>query len=349
MKNVLVTGGAGYIGSHTSLALIEKGYNVYIIDSNFNSSKKSVEIIKTISRKNNSINGKLYFIKGDIRNISKLDETFKLAQDNGNQIESVIHFAGLKSVADSLLKPLFYWENNVQGTLNLLKVMKKNNCNTFIFSSSATIYGSVDNLKIKEDFEIKPIHPYGRTKAAIESLLKDLFKSNSSLWRIANLRYFNPIGAHESGLLGEDSLVSKSNIFPKISEVAFNRGKELLIFGNDWPTKDGTAIRDYIHVNDLAMGHIKTLEKLQSEGCQIVDLNLGCGRGISVLELVTKFQEINNVEVPYKFVKKRIGDVSSLIADNTKAKEYLKWSPLKSLEDMCCDEWRWRNLNPKGY
>ncbi len=346
---ILVTGGAGFIGSHTCLELLNKGYKVYVIDSCVNSSFKSLERVKEILeiRKSSNFNN-LNFFKGDLRDKILLQKVFDIARNNGDSINSVIHFAGLKSVEESVLNPISYWDGNVNSTIKLLEVMEQNNCYSIVFSSSAAIYG-IANEKVKEDFIIKPINPYGSTKYAIEEFLFDLHRSFSSKWRIANLRYFNPIGAHETGFIGEDPLNKPNNLFPYICSVANGKYDLLNIFGKDWPTNDGTGVRDYIHVMDLAEGHIKTLEFLTRNEPQAINLNLGTGTGTSVLELINIFKGVSKVDIPYKFAERRKGDSAYVVADNSLAKELLNWEPKRNLKDMCKDGWRWVKLNPNGY
>ncbi len=349
MKNILVTGGTGFIGSHTCFSLLSEGYNVYAIDSLVNSSKKSLLYIEEIFRSRDiDISNKLRFFEGDIRKKDFINYIFKTALKEKKPIDGVIHFAGLKAVAESVIKPLNYWENNVFGSYNLIKSMKENNCKTIVFSSSATVYRfSSDNL-LSEDNQLKPINPYGSTKLAVENLLNDITQDANGNWKIAILRYFNPIGAHESGLIGENPLNKPNNIFPIIINSAYTKEK-LKVFGNDWPTKDGTCIRDYVHVMDLADGHIKALDFLLRNKTQLIKLNIGTGIGHSVLDLIKTFENANNVSVPFEFDERREGDVCQLVADNSKAKSILNWSPAKSLKEMCIDGWKWKNTNPKGY
>ncbi len=347
MNRILITGGTGFIGSHTCIALLSKGYDLFVIDSLKNSSKKSLEKIKEIFKKDNKdISSKLRFFEGDLKNKEFIENIFKKAQEDDNPIKGVIHFAGLKAVAESVSKPLLYWNNNVIGSYNLIKSMEKNDCQTIVFSSSATVYGNTSEDLLKEDSPLSPTNPYGTTKLSVENLLKDI--SQNGNWRIAILRYFNPIGAHKSGLIGENPLQKPNNIFPIIINSAFNKEK-LKVFGNDWPTKDGTCIRDYIHVMDLAEGHLKSLNYLIENDPQLLTLNIGKGRGISVIELIKTFENVNNISVPFEFDERREGDVCQLVADNSKLKSILNWSPTKSLEEMCIDGWKWKNLNPKGY
>ena len=350
MYSVLVTGGCGYIGSHTVLSLLEKGLNVYIIDSNENSSplvlKRLLGILKNGNLKQKKNN--LFFVKGDIRKKIDLERVFLLAQDNGHNINSVIHFAGLKAVKESFKFPILYWDNNLNGTINLVKIMKKYNCKTLIFSSSATIYSDSEGKDIKENFLINPTNPYGRTKASIEILLNDIFLSDHE-WRIINLRYFNPIGAHPSGEIGENPIGVPDNIFPLILKVASKIIPKLEVYGNDWNTKDGTCIRDFIHVMDLADGHIAALKYLQENKPQILSLNIGTGVGHSVLDLIHIFQDVNNIEVPFLFKKRREGDQEKVVANNSKIKATLNWEPQRSIKNMCLDGWKWQMMNPNGF
>ena len=269
--------------------------------------------------------------------------------NKGYPINGVIHFAGLKSVEESIKEPLIYWDNNVCGTLILLKVMQLFHCETIVFSSSATVYGNSEKSPLKESFKIKALNPYGQTKATIEQILDDLFRSSKNNLKVANLRYFNPIGAHSSGFIGEEPLNKPNNLFPYICYVAAGKYKKLNIYGNDWPTSDGTCIRDYIHVMDLAEAHTCAIKYLLCRDPLILNLNVGTGIGTSVLQLVETFIEVNKCDVPYQFTNRRKGDVAQLIADNQKAISILNWSPKKNLKDMCRDGWRWRLLNPYGY
>ena len=351
MMKILVTGGDGYLGSHTCLALLEKGYEVVVIDSFLNSKPKAIERIENIilNKKGKNQKKRIKLFNGDLRNVEYLKKIFSEEFNTGKPIKGVIHFAGLKAVNESVQKPLIYWENNLMSTINLLKVMERNECKNIVFSSSATVYGLTNKQNISENAQLKPINPYGNSKEAIEKLLSDLFFSSSKNWRVANLRYFNPIGAHESGLIGENPLGIPNNIFPLILKVASQSLPEIKIFGNDWPSSDGTCIRDYIHVMDLAEGHLKTLEYLLKENSQIININLGTGIGTSVLELINTFQKINKVKIPIKFVCRRKGDAFRVVADNSLAKTILNWKPSRDIEDMCADGWKWTLLNPNGY
>ena len=344
MKTILVSGGAGYIGSHTCVDLINKGFNVCVIDSLINSSEKSLLNIKKITNLNKNLKkGEFFFRKGDLRDKKFLFDIFNEFKSQNKNFDAVIHFAGLKSVEESLNKPLKYWDVNINSTLSLLEIMNKFNCNFIVFSSSATIYKPQGGVKLKESSPKFPVNPYGYSKLAIETVLENLFRSNPKIWKIANLRYFNPAGAHISGYLGENPLKKTTNLFPIILDVAKNKNKELSIFGKDWATRDGTCIRDYIHVMDLAEAHSNTLEYLLKNEPQIISLNIGTGRGTSVLEIVNKFIEVNKVEVPYRIKKRRDGDVDSLVADNSLALKILNWKPKRNIHDICFDSWRWIN------
>ena len=347
---VLVTGGAGFIGSHTCFALLEKGYSVVVVDSLINSQRKSLQRVIEILQNNSNLKNLDIDIKiSDIRDEYVLEKLFLEYKKLDQPIQAVIHFAGRKSVKESFINPLLYWDVNVNGSINLLKVMDKYNCRTIVFSSSATIYGCSNNLPLKENTEIKPINPYGRTKVVIEQILNDTYNSQPRKWNIANLRYFNPIGAHSSGMIGEDPKGVPNNIFPYITQVASGALDELSIFGNDWPTTDGTCIRDYIHVMDLAEGHIAALNYLNQGKNKIVNLNLGTGLGTSVLELINTFEKVNNIKISKNFSGRRTGDYCTVIADNSLALSCLNWSPKRDLEKMCLDGWHWQSLNPKGY
>ena len=345
MKSVLVTGGCGFIGSHICLALMDKGYDLLVIDSCINSSELAIEKVIELSFKNS----KVKFLKGDLRNISFLKSVFEQAKKCNRPINFVIHLAGLKSVNESIKYPLIYWDNNVVGSLNLFKIMDEYSCRTIVFSSSATIYGHSKENLINEECEIKPINPYGQTKATIEKILFDLFKNSISQWKIICLRYFNPVGAHHSGRIGEDPLGIPSNLFPYISQVAIGRREELSIYGNNWETIDGTGVRDYIHIMDLAEAHVAALEYLILGKKDFLTLNIGTGIGTSVLQLVKTYENINNCKITYKFKKRRPGDLPTVIADNKKALTTINWTPKRNLEDICRDGWNWQKNNPKGY
>ena len=331
---VLVTGGTGYIGSHTCVELLNAGYEVVIIDNLCNSKEEVVDKIKEITGKN------LKFYKGDCCDKEILTKIFK-----ENNIDSVIHFAGLKAVGESVSIPLKYYRNNIDSTLSLLEVMNEFNCKKIVFSSSATVYGKPKELPIKENFPLSTTNPYGSTKLMIEGILRDLYKSDND-WSIAILRYFNPIGAHKSGLIGENPNDIPNNLMPYIVKVATHELEILSIFGNDYDTKDGTGVRDYIHVVDLAKGHIKALEFIEKN--KGVDAyNLGTGNGYSVLEIVNNFSKINNVDVKYKIVDRRPGDIDACYADPSYAKEKLGWEAKLGIEEMCKDSYNFV-LNQKN-
>ncbi|WP_422461388.1 UDP-glucose 4-epimerase GalE [Endozoicomonas sp. ALB115] len=335
-KKILVTGGAGYIGSHTCVELLNDGYDIIVLDNLSNSSEESLKRVQEITGKT------LKFVKGDIRDHELLHSLF-----SNHEISSVIHFAGLKAVGESVSMPLAYYDNNVHGTLVLLEAMKQAKVKTLVFSSSATVYGDPASLPISEDFPTSATNPYGRSKLMIEEILQDLQVSDNS-WRIALLRYFNPVGAHPSGRIGEDPNDIPNNLMPYISQVAIGKLDKLSVFGNDYPTHDGTGVRDYIHVVDLAIGHVRAIEKLQkTEG--IHAWNLGVGKGYSVLEMVTAFEQASRQPVPYQIAPRRSGDIAACYANPDKALSELGWKAEKGLEDMVSDSWRWQSANPNGY
>tara|TARA_B100000242_G_scaffold126304_1_gene89072 strand:+ start:20489 stop:21532 length:1044 start_codon:yes stop_codon:yes gene_type:complete len=345
MRNILVTGGAGYIGSHTIISLLKKRYNLTIIDSFKNSSPKVIERIKII---NQSYGSHLTFKRGDLRDKNFLNDLFQESKNNLRPIESVIHFSGLKSVAESKKIPLDYWEVNVCGTINLLMIMEKYNCKNLIFSSSATVYGEKNIPPFKETDTLNPINPYAKTKEVVEKILCDIYNSKKIKWNFTVLRYFNPIGAHSSGLIGEDPKSNSTNLFPIILNSVM-KNEKLYVFGLDWPTTDGSCIRDYIHIEDLAEGHIKALENQFLNVNQFKCFNLGTGCGTSVLELISIFEKVNNVKISYEISSRREGDTAILVADNSYAKNKLNWYPLKSIDEMCKDGYRWILRNPNGY
>ena len=331
MGKILVTGGAGYIGSHTVVELLNKGEEVVIIDNFSNSKKEVLDNIKKITNKD----FKFYEI-----NYLDRDAVEKVFEEN--DIDSVINFAGYKAVGESVQKPLEYYENNIGGAVILLETMKKYNVKKFVFSSSATVYGNPEKVPITEESKIGgTTNPYGTTKLYIEQILQDLYKSDNT-WDICILRYFNPVGAHESGLIGEDPKGIPNNLMPYITKVAAGILPELSIFGNDYNTKDGTGVRDYIHVVDLAKGHLLALDKLNKEDNGIFIYNLGTGKGYSVLEMVETFKKVNNVDVPYKIAPRREGDIAECYADPSKAKKELGFEATKTLEDMCRDGWNYQ-------
>lgn len=321
---VLVTGGAGYIGSHTMVELLNNGYEVVCIDNFCNSKPQALENVKKITGCD------FKFYEGNVCDKDVLRKVF-----SENKIASVIHFAGLKAVGESVKLPLKYYRNNLDSTMSLLEVMNEFNCKKLVFSSSATVYGKPESLPIKEDFPLSTTNPYGATKLMIEGILKDLYKSDNE-WSIAILRYFNPIGAHESGLIGEDPNDIPNNLMPYIVKVATKEYDHLNVFGNDYNTVDGTGVRDYIHVVDLAKGHVKAIEKISNE-CGVDCYNLGTGHGYSVLELVNAFMKVNDVAVPYVIAERRAGDIDACYADPEYAKEKLNWEATKGIEEMCKD------------
>ncbi len=348
MKNILVTGGAGFIGSHTCLVLLEAGYNLIVFDSLINSSSKSLSRVLELSGIND-FGERLSLVKGDIRNFSLLQDVFKNSKEKGMPIDAVIHFAGLKSVSESITEPLKYWDVNVNGTRILLDIMQDHDCYTLVFSSSATIYGSSQQMPISESADIKPINPYGTSKASVEQMLSDAFYSNLYPLKVACLRYFNPVGAHPSGLIGEDPLGIPDNLFPFVSQVAIGRESLLRIFGADWNTPDGTPIRDYIHVMDLAEGHLCALNYLEKNQPQIFKVNLGTGRGYSVFEVINAFEVATDKKIPYEIVDRRKGDVAVNYADISLAKREMNWYAKRTLNSSCIDGWRWQLSNPNGY
>ena len=349
MKTILVTGGCGFIGSHTCLTLLQNNYKVIIIDSNQNSSPFVIERILEIGKlEKKEFLENLIFYKGDIRDKNLLKKVFSDVYRRGECISSVIHFAGLKSVEESLINPLLYWNNNLVGSLILFSVMEEYQCRSIVFSSSATIYKKNDGQLLNENFDLMPSNPYGETKLTIEKVLSNLIQSFEK-WKIVNLRYFNPIGAHPSGLIGENPLNVPNNLFPYICKVATGEYSELKIFGNDWPTSDGTCIRDYIHVMDLAEAHYKAILFLENNSSQMINLNVGTGKGTTVMELVNTFMKVNKCKIPFIFESRRNGDITSLVADNTLVKEKLNWLPQNDLSEMCRDGWNWQKNNPNGF
>lgn len=334
--NILVTGGAGYIGSHTCVELLDAGYDVVVVDNLSNSKFESLKRVQEITGK------RLAFQEYDLLEKTSIESIFR-----EHAIDAVIHFAGLKAVGESVSIPLSYYHNNLTGTLNLCEAMSDHGVKNLVFSSSATVYGDPHTVPIKEDFPLCATNPYGRTKLMIEEILRDLHVSDNE-WNIALLRYFNPVGAHTSGRIGEDPNDIPNNLMPFISQVAVGKLPELSVFGNDYPTRDGTGVRDYIHVVDLAQGHISALKRLGA--CPgVVTYNLGTGRGYSVLEMVTAFEEASGRKVAYRIVGRRPGDIASCYADPSKAQAELDWRAKKGIADMCADAWRWQSLNPDGY
>lgn len=333
---ILVTGGAGYIGSHTCVELLEAEYEIVIFDNLSNASKESITRIEKITGK------EVPFIQGDIRNKEDLDHAF-----NSYTIDAVIHFAGLKAVGESVEHPLKYYDNNVHGTNVLCEVMASHGCRSIVFSSSATVYGDPHTTPIREDFPLQATNPYGRSKLFIEEILRDLHISDNQ-WKVILLRYFNPVGAHESGLIGEDPNGIPNNLMPFISQVAVGKREYLSVFGDDYDTHDGTGVRDYIHVVDLAKGHLKALEKIKSID-KVLAVNLGTGQGYSVLDMVKAFERASGKKVPYRIAPRRSGDVAKCFADPSYAKEILGWEATKDIDAMCSDTWRWQSQNPHGY
>lgn len=333
---ILVTGGAGYIGSHCCVALLNEGHDVAILDNLCNS---SIEVVARIEQITHS---QINFINADIRDQTSVEAIF-----DGFKPDAVIHFAALKSVGESLKDPLRYYEWNVSGSVTLFKVMKKKNVMRLVFSSSANVYGDASKVPVCESTRVAPTNPYGQSKAMIEQILADMVEADTR-WRIARLRYFNPMGAHVSGLIGEQPNGEPSNLPPYISQVAAGQLAELKIFGSDYPTTDGTGVRDYIHVMDLASGHLAALDYLDRES-GLLTVNLGTGRGYTVLEMVNAFERVTKIKIPYRIVDRRAGDVATSFADATKAERLLGWKANFGLEDMCRDAWRWQVKNPKGY
>jgi UDP-glucose 4-epimerase len=336
MKNILVTGGAGYIGSHTVLELLENDFNVTVIDNLVNCKEESLKRVSTLTSK------KISFHKIDLRNTKKLNKLFE-----NNKFDAVIHFAGLKSVGESVLKPLLYYGNNLVSTINLLETMTKYKVFNLIFSSSATVYDPSSTSPINEDSKLGPINPYGRTKLMIEEMLKDLSNSDNN-WRITSLRYFNPIGAHESGEIGEDPNGVPNNLLPYISQVAIGKLDKLSVYGDDYNTPDGTGIRDYIHVVDLAKAHLAALIKIKNS-TTYKTYNIGTGRGTSVMELVKAFEKASERKIEYKVMGRRQGDIAICYANVKLADKELGWHSDKNIDKACIDTWRWQTKNPDGY
>jgi UDP-glucose 4-epimerase len=333
---ILVTGGSGYIGSHTCVELLNAGYEIVVVDNLSNSSIESLRRVRELTGKD------FKFYKIDLVDQVELDNVFA-----HEKIDAVIHFAGLKAVGESVRLPLWYYHNNIMSTLALCKVMTKYAVKRMVFSSSATVYGLTDRVPISENFPLRATNPYGRSKLMIEEVLRDLYVSDSK-WGIALLRYFNPIGAHESGRMGEDPSGIPNNLMPYITQVAAGRLKEFRVFGNDYPTSDGTGVRDYIHVVDLALGHLKALEKVMAT-TDVDAYNLGTGRGYSVLETIAAFEKVSGKQIPFSITERRPGDVGVCYADPSKAEKELGWKAEKGMEEMCQDSWRWQSHNPNGY
>ncbi|MEH7011475.1 UDP-glucose 4-epimerase GalE [Neobacillus niacini] len=333
---ILITGGAGYIGSHTCVELLNAGYEIVVVDNLSNSKPEALNRVRQLTGKD------FKFYRANLLDITALDEIF-----SENQIDAVIHFAGLKSVGESVNLPLWYYNNNITGTLRLCEVMKKYGVKKIVFSSSATVYGIPEAVPLSEECLLGATNPYGRTKQMIEEIFRDLNVSDPE-WSVALLRYFNPIGAHNSGRIGEDPNGTPNNLLPYIAQVAVGKLNELKVFGNDYLTKDGTGIRDYIHVVDLALGHIRALEKvLGSKGIEAY--NLGTGIGYSVLEMIDAFEKVSGMKIPYRIIERRPGDIGICYANPLKAKNELDWVAVRGIEEMCEDSWRWQSNNPNGY
>jgi len=333
---ILVTGGAGYIGSHTALLLTEEGHNIIIFDNFCNSSRESIRRVESIVGK------QITMVEGDIRN---RDELIKVFEEY--DIDSVIHFAGLKAVGESVKIPLKYYDYNVYGTIVLCEVMQEYNCKSIVFSSSATVYGDPHTTPIKEDFPTSATNPYGRTKLFIEEILRDIFVSDNE-WKIVLLRYFNPVGAHISGTIGEDPQGIPNNLMPFVAQTAVGKREYLSIFGDDYDTPDGTGVRDYIHVMDLAQGHVDAVEKIDGFD-SVMTINLGTGNGYSVLDMVKAFENASGKKVSYRVAPRRDGDIATCFADPSYAKEVLGWEAKRDIKEMCEDAWRWQSTNPNGY
>ncbi len=333
---ILVTGGAGYIGSHTCVELIEAGHDVVIIDNLSNSKMTAVKRVEKI------VGRQIPFYKADVRDANALEMIF-----DSHKIDAVIHFAALKAVGESVAKPIEYYQNNLTSTLTLLEVMGKKEVKRLVFSSSATVYGEPASVPITEDFPLSTTNPYGATKLMIEDIIRDVYKSDNS-WSFAILRYFNPVGAHKSGTIGEDPSGIPNNLTPYITQVAMGKREILSVFGNDYPTPDGTGVRDYIHVVDLAKGHVRAIEKIATCG-GLITVNLGTGKGYSVLEILRAFEKACGKKIPYQIISRRPGDVAECYANPQKAYEVLGWRAEKGIEEMCKDSWRWQSQNPNGY
>ena len=335
MATILVTGGSGYIGSHTVLELLNKNYEVVVVDNFSNSSFESLRRVQKITGK------EVTFYEADIRDEDKMDEIL-----SAHKIDAVIHFAAFKAVGESCRMPLKYYENNISGTVGLLKVLDKHNVKKIIFSSSATVYGDPERLPLDENCRLSTTNPYGSTKLMMENIMQDLWKADNE-WNIILLRYFNPVGAHESGLIGEDPKGIPNNLMPFVAQVASGKLSCINVFGNDYDTPDGTGVRDYIHVVDLALGHIAAIENCNDSGVHIY--NLGTGRGYSVLEMIHAFEKACGKTLPYKICERRPGDIASCYAAPDKAKAELKWEATHGIEEMCASQWKWQSGNPRGY
>ena len=347
MARLLVTGGAGFIGSHTCVVLLDAGHELVVLDDYSNSSPVALERVAELAGL--PLGGEqLQLIRGDIRDNALLDRLFSEAETAYKPIEAVIHFAGLKAVGESVADPLRYWDVNVRGSRALLAAMDAHSCRTLVFSSTSTVYGEPDSFPLTETTPTAPIHPYAQTKLAVEQMLMAL--AGSGDWRVSALRYFNPVGAHPSGRIGEDPLGIPNNLFPFITQIAAGRLEQLKVFGDDYPTPDGTGIRDYLHVMDLAEAHVAAVEfLLQVKSPHAQTLNLGTGHGLSVLDVVKGFEAATGITVPYEIVARRPGDVPKLEACPKRAEEVLNWKATRTLADMCREGWAWQSANPQGY
>jgi len=347
LANLLITGGAGFIGSHTALVLLEAGHRLVVLDSYANSSPEALKRVAELAGPGAA--ARLQVIEGDIRSQCDLEKAFSACSAlGGKPADAVIHFAGLKAVGESVAEPLRYWDVNLSGSRQLVGAMQAHGCRSLVFSSSCTVYGLPEQVPISEQAPVHPINPYGHSKAAVEQLLADLAASEPG-WRIARLRYFNPVGAHPSGRIGEDPSGIPNNLFPFVSQVAVGRRERLQVYGGDWPTPDGSGVRDYIHVMDLAEGHRAALDVLLAEAPQLLTLNLGSGQGHSVLEVAAAFEAASDRPVPLTIVERRPGDAAITVADPSLAAQRLGWRTSRTLADMCRDGWAWQNANPDGY
>ena len=335
MATILVTGGCGYIGSHTVLELLNKNYEVVVVDNFSNSSFESIRRVQKITGKT------VVFYEADIRDEQKMDEIL-----SAHKVDAVIHFAAFKAVGESCRLPLKYYENNISGTVSLLKVLEKHGVKKIIFSSSATVYGDPERLPLDENCRLSTTNPYGSTKLMMENIMQDLYKADNA-WNIILLRYFNPVGAHESGLIGEDPKGIPNNLMPFVAQVASGKLSCINVFGNDYDTPDGTGVRDYIHVVDLALGHIAAIEHCNESGVHIY--NLGTGHGYSVLDMIHAFEKACGKKLPYKICERRPGDIASCYAAPDKAKKELHWEAKNGIEEMCASQWKWQSGNPRGY
>jgi UDP-glucose 4-epimerase len=346
LARLLITGGAGFIGSHTCLVLLEAGHELVVLDNYANSSPEALRRVAELAGPGSA--DRLHVIEGDIRQPGDLERAFTAGDGKTSGIDAVIHFAGLKAVGESVAEPLRYWDVNVTGSRQLLAAMAAHGCRTLVFSSSATLYGYPDTVPIPESAPVCPINPYGHTKAAVERMLMDVAASEPG-WRIASLRYFNPVGAHPSGRIGEDPNGIPNNLFPFISQVAVGRRELVQVFGGDWPTADGSGVRDYIHVMDLAEGHLAALNVLLAGGDQQLTLNLGSGQGHSVLEVIHAFAAVCGHPIQYTITDRRSGDAAITVADPSEAERQLGWQTRRTLHDICRDGWLWQSTNPTGY